>query len=107
MEPKETEKEEKKKKPRRTGKTYWHLETTSILKGFMARGRAGPKVLSTKLEKELGIKEEVRPLRNKIARGSFSFIFFLQCMHALGKTKVEFDLDPSPPRPKKKPGEPK
>lgn len=93
--------EKKEKKPRRTGKTFWHREATNILKWQMARDGVGYKTLSTELEKKLGITEEVRPLRNKIMRGTFSFIFFVQCMHALGFKGVEFKLTPPPPKPKK------
>lgn len=40
------------------------------------------KKLSSLLERQ-GVTLEVIPLTNKVNRGTFSFVFFLQCMRAL------------------------
>ncbi len=121
---------EETKKKRRTGKTFWHREATNILKSAIERKGVANKVLADLLEqrgvqieskkpkepKEPGepTSEEyedaaVRALRNKVNRGSFSFIFYLQCLHALGYSESEFKLTQPPPPPPKpqEPQEPK
>ena len=91
---------EEKKKKRRTGKTFWHREATNVLKAAIERKGVAYKSLADRLDK-LGIQEDgkeqdVRALRNKINRGSYSFIFYLQCLHALGYTESDFELEPLP-----------
>lgn len=49
------------------------------------------KQLSRTLE-VFGEKVPEKTLGNKINRGTFSFIFFLQCMYALGRSDVRFLL---------------
>ena len=109
---------EEKKKKRRTGKTFWHREATNVLKSAIERKGVANKTLADRLEL-LGVQIEskkrkepgktksekyedpsVRALRNKVNRGSFSFIFYLQCLHALGYVESDFKLAPPPPPPK-------
>lgn len=40
----------------------------------------------------LGIDENERNLRNKIARGTFSAVFFCQCLEAIGVTSLRLDM---------------
>jgi uncharacterized protein DUF6471 len=42
--------------------------------------------------KALGIEENERNLRNKVARGAFSAVFFVQCLEALGMTSLTLDM---------------
>lgn len=37
----------------------------------------------------MGLPEEEKNLRNKIARGTFTAAFFMQCLRAMGASKVE------------------
>jgi hypothetical protein len=92
----EIEKKDADKTKRRTGKTYWHLEATNVIKSLMTREGVSYKSLSNRLEQRLGIVEDARTLGNKINRGTFSFIFFIQCLHALGHTESKFQLAPLP-----------
>lgn len=45
--------------------------------------------LSEKLA-ELGIKDTPVNLRNKVARGGFSAVFFVQCLKAIGVKQIRF-----------------
>lgn len=78
-------------------KDYWAQEAAGILKGLLARDDVGYKQLANKLE-TMGFEETPRQLRNKINRGTFSFLFFLRCLGALGYEDIRFTL--RPPKPK-------
>jgi len=45
------------------------------------------KVLVARLE-AMGIEDNTAALASRITRGKFSFVFFLQCMRALGVDEV-------------------
>ncbi|MCL4761230.1 MAG: hypothetical protein KJ018_05495 [Burkholderiales bacterium] len=78
-------------------RTFWHKEATGILRAEMGRRDMGYKELVHALGK-MGIVENQKRLSNKVARGTFSFQFFLQCMYALGhRDDVRILLDPLPP----------
>lgn len=77
-------------------KDYWAQEAAGILKGLLARDNVGYKKLANKLE-ELGFDETPRQLRNKINRGTFSFLFFLRCLAALGYEDIRFTVRPPKP----------
>jgi hypothetical protein len=70
---------------------YWKLEARRILRGELARRGVGYKQLAILLER-IGIAETERSIANKLARGAFSFAFFLQCMKALDRPSVEINL---------------
>lgn len=72
-------------------RTFWHKEATTVLRTLLAARRCSYKQLSRLLE-DLGEREPEKTLSNKINRGSFSFLFFLKCMYALGFTDVRFLL---------------
>ncbi|KAB8063212.1 MULTISPECIES: DUF6471 domain-containing protein [Janthinobacterium] len=40
---------------------------------------------------DLGIEETYKGVATKITRGRFTFVFFLQCMKALGKDEIRLD----------------
>ena len=61
----------------------WNLEAKRLLKAELARSGVSYKVLVARLE-TLGITDNEGAIANRIARGKFSFAFFLQCMRALG-----------------------
>jgi predicted amino acid-binding ACT domain protein len=60
----------------------WKEMATRLLRVEMQRSGVGFKELSRKLA-ELGIEVQGPQLSNKVNRGVFSFVFFLQCMRAL------------------------
>jgi hypothetical protein len=55
------------------------------------RRQIGYKQLAVLLE-GLGVEETERSIANKISRGAFTFVFFLQCMKALRRPAVHIDL---------------
>lgn len=61
----------------------WKREARRILRAELAAKDVSLKELARKLE-VVGVEEDAKVLSNKINRGTFSFIFFLQCMKALG-----------------------
>lgn len=65
-------------------KRAYAKEATNILKAELARDGLTYQDLIKKLS-AIGIHEEYKSVANKIGRGTFSFIFFIQCMKALGK----------------------
>lgn len=74
----------------------WEVEARRILRAELARAGVGYKILAVRLA-ALGIKESEANLSNKIARGKFSFVFFLQCMKAIGVKSIDIDtkIDPA------------
>ena len=74
----------------------WEQEARNILRAQMSRNGESLKGLCTKLA-ALGIQESQANLSNKISRGKFSFVFFLQCMHAMNVTSTEHVLDVETP----------
>ena len=66
----------------------WEVEARRILRAELARAGVGYKTLVVRLA-ALGIEESEANLSNKIARGKFSFVFFLQCMKAIGVESVD------------------
>ena len=73
----------------------WEKRATRVLKGEMLRSGVTPEVLSNLLASE-GLKLDGRALSQKINRGSFSFTFFLQCMHVMGIRALDLYLAKSP-----------
>lgn len=71
--------------------TDWNVEAKAILKAELARKDIGYKKLSQLLA-QIGVDETPSAITNKMSRGTFSFVFFLQCMKALGRTQVTIDL---------------
>lgn len=86
---------EGKKKRDSEPKSFWQREASAVLRSYLARQGVGYKALSLQLER-IGVKLNARALGNKIARGRFSFSFFLQCLRALGYTEVKFELSRLP-----------
>ena len=42
--------------------------------------------------KLVGVDENERNLRNKVARGTFSAVFFMQCLQAIGVRSLRIDI---------------
>jgi hypothetical protein len=62
----------------------WKKEATNILKAELTRQDIKYDELILRLKK-LGIIESYKGIANKINRGSFTFVFFMQCMQVINK----------------------
>jgi hypothetical protein len=69
----------------------WEQEARGILRAEMSRRRITYKVLASRLE-GMGIPETYKSVASKVGRGTFSFVFFLQAMRAMGIQQI--DLSP-------------
>ncbi|GAB6040386.1 DUF6471 domain-containing protein [Endothiovibrio diazotrophicus] len=65
----------------------WKKEATNLLKAELARSGADYHELIRRLH-EIGVEETYKSVSSKINRGTFPFVFFLQCMKALGVDTV-------------------
>ena len=61
----------------------WQNKVKSLLKGELKRRSLSYADLAEKLA-ELGIRDNERNIANKITRGTFTAIFFIQCLEAIG-----------------------
>ena len=61
----------------------WADYVKGVLKAELKRRNVSYKDLAEKLE-PLGVSESERNIANKIARGSFTAVFFVQCLEAVG-----------------------
>lgn len=65
----------------------WVNLVKGILRAEMTRRQMTYEQLAEKLA-EIGVKDSAVNLRNKVARGGFSAVFFVQCLEALGAKEV-------------------
>ena len=61
----------------------WHDLVKGMLRAEMTRRNMTYDQLAERLE-AVGVSADVRNLRNKVARGGFSAVFFVQCLRAIG-----------------------
>lgn len=61
----------------------WRTFVKGILKAELKRRNLSYADLAEKLG-EIGIQDSERNISNKIARGSFTAVFFVQCLRAIG-----------------------
>jgi hypothetical protein len=61
----------------------WVNLVKGILRAEMARRGMTYDQLAEKLA-EIGVKDSAVNIRNKVARGGFSAVFFVQCLRAMG-----------------------
>lgn len=69
----------------------WQAEVKGMLKAEMKRRSLTYEGLAGKLA-EIGVKAEPHVLRNKVARGGFSAVFFVQCMKAMGAKTIHLEV---------------
>ena len=62
----------------------WKQYAAQTLKAELARAGVGYEELIRQLN-AIGVDENYKGIASKINRGTFSFLFFAQCMKALGK----------------------
>lgn len=68
-------------------KVDWTERVKGMLKAELKRKGATYAELVEKLSK-IGIQETEVNIRNKIARGGFTAVFFIQCLEAIGVTSL-------------------
>lgn len=61
----------------------WTERVKGLLKAELKRRNVSYRELAEKLA-PLGVTETERNIANKIARGSFTAVFFVQCLEAIG-----------------------
>jgi len=67
----------------------WQARVKGILKAELKRRDISYRDLAEKLE-AIGVKDSERNISNKIARGSFTAVFFVQCMEAIDVKTIHF-----------------
>lgn len=65
----------------------WNRYATNLLKAELARAGIGYDELIKRLG-GIGVQESYKGLAAKINRGTFSMVFFAQCMKVLGNTEI-------------------
>ena len=61
----------------------WERRVQTLLKVELAKRSLTYKQLSEKLA-EIGVQESEPNIRNKLSRGTFSAVFLIQCLAAMG-----------------------
>ena len=61
----------------------WAHQAKGLLKGELKRRNVAYQALSDSL-RAMGVNETPKNIANKISRGKFTAVFFLQCMEAIG-----------------------
>lgn len=70
--------------------SQWPDKVKGILKSELKRRNLTYRDLAERLEK-MGVEEKPENINNKISRGTFSAIFFIQALTAIGATEVRLD----------------
>jgi hypothetical protein len=68
----------------------WAKLVKGLLRAEMARRAMTYEQLVEKLA-DLGVHDTAVNIRNKVARGGFSAVFFVQCLKAMGAREVRLD----------------
>jgi hypothetical protein len=68
----------------------WQAQVKGLLKAELKRRNLSYAALADKLS-ALGIKENERNISNKIGRGTFTAVFFVQCMVAIECNTIHID----------------
>ncbi len=70
----------------------WQERIKGILKAELKRRNVSYKQLAERLE-EMGIHETESNINNKISRGGFTAVFFVQCLVAIGVRELVLHND--------------
>jgi Domain of unknown function (DUF6471) len=68
----------------------WQERVKNLLKAELKRRHVSYRDLAEKLV-PLGLKESERNIANKIARGGFTAVFFVQCLVAIGAQTMRLE----------------
>lgn len=66
----------------------WVNLVKGVLRAEMARRGTTYEQLAEKLA-EVGVRDTAVNIRNKVARGGFSAVFFVQCLKAMGCSRID------------------
>ena len=70
--------------------TEWEAKVKQLLKAELKRRNVTYAQLVEKLA-EIGVVDSEPNIRNKLARGKFTAVFFLQCLEAIGATNIRLE----------------
>jgi hypothetical protein len=73
-------------------KKDWKYISKCLLKAELAKKNIDYQQLSIKLA-EIGVNESASNINSKINRGTFSFMFFMQCMQAIKTQHISIEMD--------------
>jgi len=73
-------------------KDYWAQRARNLLKGELARRGLNYADVAASLKK-IGVNETPENIRNKINRGTFSALFLLQVLNAIGCKTLNLSFD--------------
>jgi hypothetical protein len=73
-----------------TKRKGWQGQIKGLLKAELKRRNLSYADLAIKLA-AIGVKDNERNISNKIGRGSFTAVFFLQCMEAIGCKTIHLE----------------
>jgi hypothetical protein len=65
----------------------WQAKVKGLLKSELKRKNVGYRELAERLA-AVGVHDSERNIANKISRGSFTAVFFLQCLEAIGASSL-------------------
>jgi hypothetical protein len=68
----------------------WQALVKGLLKAELKRRNLSYADLAMKLG-EIGVKDSERNISNKISRGTFTAVFFVQCMEAVGCNTIRLE----------------
>lgn len=68
----------------------WRARVKGLLKAELKRRNLSYADLAERLV-AIGVKDNERNISNKIARGSFTAVFFVQCMEAIGCRTIHLE----------------
>jgi hypothetical protein len=68
----------------------WQARVKGILKGELKRRNLSYADLAEELA-AVGVKDNERNISNKISRGTFTAVFFIQCMEAIGAKTIHLE----------------
>jgi hypothetical protein len=70
----------------------WQARVKGLLKAELKRRQLSYADLAAKLA-DIGVEDNERNISNKLTRGSFTAVFFFQCMEAIGCKTVHLADD--------------
>jgi len=70
----------------------WQAQAKGIIRAELKRRSLSYADLAERLT-AIGVRETPENVNNKIARGSFSTVFFLQCMEAIGVKTLQLETE--------------
>jgi Domain of unknown function (DUF6471) len=68
----------------------WQAKVKGVLKAELKRRNLSYADLADKLT-AIGVEDNERNISNKISRGTFTAVFFVQCMEAIGCHTIRLD----------------